>query len=806
MNNRTTESWQHLWPERIWGATFIATSAAAALTDSFVVAGTEHVRLVLVIALAGFAGGLVLLLPDRWFQSRAAMMFRRYVIAFLGQPLLGLLIYLTGGAISPYRPLFVLVIGTSASVYTLSELIPFLVLSLASYILPIFYLGIPQGHHWENVILLIVFLGIAAIISHAATRLRRNIDELETINQTGQEMMSTFEADKASKMLFEKLAASLSIDKAFVLLAEEEDRYLVGRYAFGVDEDIGFIRIPLDDPHSLAAASVRDRLVTQEVNAIGSQTVRQELVKRFGIKSLACIPLIAGKKPLGVVIAAYCGKRRELDHIEIRIATILSQEAGLAIDRGQAYQSQVKTASRFKTLHVLGERITSSLELSAIMQESLQTLEGLIGADVGAVFLLDADGKPRLKYGLGLPKEVFSKVAEGVGQSFSGMAIAKNRTVFCEDLPNDPLYKNPMLEQLGLKTAISLLLRHHNKTIGTLNLGTRKEHHYIGEEVSLLEVCANQIAMAIANANLFLTVKQEKDITETLVQTAADGICMTNSDGYLTTWNPAAERLTGRSKSEAIGRYLWEVVDGKDETGLLMKPKFAALVRKFEVSTKPILEEFDAQVKDSAGRTHWICFSVSASRFHEQVNNIIFTIKEVSVRKQREILYDIDDLTNLYNRHYLRGRLAQEFQRATRYNQSLSCLMFDLDDSKRINDTYDHLAGDLVLKEFAKRLRSGLRTIDTPIRYGGEEFLILLPQTTSSGAYTVGEKVRATMEKEPFLINEERVTVTVSVGGATYDLENPLDATGLIQAADAALLTAKRTGKNKVAFIQKAAA
>src|SRR4030067_1705265 len=112
---------------------------------------------------------------------------------------------------------------------------------------------------------------------------------------------------------------------------------------------------------------------------------------------------------------------------------------------------------------------------------------------------------------------------------------------------------------------------------------------------------------------------------------------MTNINGCLTSWNPAAERLFGCPKAAALGKFIWDIVAAKDEIGLAMKPKLESVVKKFNSSTKPILEEFDAQVKDSADKEHWICFSVSPSRIQGEVNNIIFTMKEVSARKEREI-------------------------------------------------------------------------------------------------------------------------------------------------------------------------
>ncbi len=123
-------------------------------------------------------------------------------------------------------------------------------------------------------------------------------------------------------------------------------------------------------------------------------------------------------------------------------------------------------------------------------------------------------------------------------------------------------------------------------------------------------------------------------------------------------------------------------------------------------------------------------------------------------------------------------------------------MLFDIDNFKVINDSYGHQVGDAVLCEFTRRLRSSLRADDEAGRWGGEEFLVILPQTDVTGALLLGERIRDVISASPVVIGGEPVALTVSGGLATGRDESPDD---LIRAADAALYWAKRAGRNRIA-------
>jgi len=168
-----------------------------------------------------------------------------------------------------------------------------------------------------------------------------------------------------------------------------------------------------------------------------------------------------------------------------------------------------------------------------------------------------------------------------------------------------------------------------------------------------------------------------------------------------------------------------------------------------------------------------------------------------------------ESLTGLLRRETIIDKLVAELQRSTRYGRPLSVGMVDIDHFKRINDSYGHLAGDALLKHVARELDNGLRTTDSIGRYGGEEFLFVLPETDLESARVVAEKLRSAIDDmESPLDDEPGARVTVSIGLASVDHEgcDEMTAEHMILLADQALLEAKRTGRNKVVSGPAAAA
>ena len=169
-------------------------------------------------------------------------------------------------------------------------------------------------------------------------------------------------------------------------------------------------------------------------------------------------------------------------------------------------------------------------------------------------------------------------------------------------------------------------------------------------------------------------------------------------------------------------------------------------------------------------------------------------------------LYELatkDGMTKLYIYRHFCTLLENELRRCARYKRNMSLIIMDIDNFKRINDTYGHLTGDLILKRLASTLQETVRKIDIPARYGGEEFVVILPETDKKDACVIAERIRKNIAAIEVKINDdETLSPTVSMGVAQYTTDGQ-EAKELINAADTALYFAKHNGKNMVATYEK---
>ena len=170
-------------------------------------------------------------------------------------------------------------------------------------------------------------------------------------------------------------------------------------------------------------------------------------------------------------------------------------------------------------------------------------------------------------------------------------------------------------------------------------------------------------------------------------------------------------------------------------------------------------------------------------------------VHNVRLHEEAQRLSLTDPLTGLWNYRYLRESFRREVERASRFGRMLAVLVLDLDHFKDVNDTYGHAAGDAVLGEFARRIRIGLREVDVAFRQGGEEFVVLLPETDAYGGAIVAERLGAAVRAQPVAIDGVQVPISVSIGVAVFP-EHGENSLQVLAAADRALYAAKNAGRD----------
>ncbi|MCX5697901.1 MAG: GGDEF domain-containing protein [Candidatus Omnitrophica bacterium] len=179
-------------------------------------------------------------------------------------------------------------------------------------------------------------------------------------------------------------------------------------------------------------------------------------------------------------------------------------------------------------------------------------------------------------------------------------------------------------------------------------------------------------------------------------------------------------------------------------------------------------------------------------------HQFILGIKRVFLYNRIQELAIIDSLTGAFTRNYYLERFEEELARSQKFNYKFSYLMVDIDGFKGFNDNYGHLVGDAILREISGLIKEKIRQIDSLGRCGGDEFLVILPETDAQGAAFAAERIRQAIQDKSVKAYDEELKVTVSIGVSTFP-ENGKDNSTLIDNADKALYQAKQAGRNRIA-------
>lgn len=315
----------------------------------------------------------------------------------------------------------------------------------------------------------------------------------------------------------------------------------------------------------------------------------------------------------------------------------------------------------------------------------------------------------------------------------------------------------------------------------------------VGVPVQLFRsLCA--VTAALAAIRLLTVFRNEAEITLSLlsqaVRQSGDSVIITDKDGIIEYVNPTFERLTGYSSKEAIGQKPNIISSGEHPISFYQNIWTTILAgntfRDYLTNKKKIGElyyEFKAiaPIKNKNGEiSHFVATGKDITT-------------EVLMRKKLEELAATDKLTGLANRMKFDEMMCIALEWAKRYEEDLSVTLFDIDDFKKVNDVHGHLAGDEVLKKVAQIGQEIIRTSDLIARWGGEEFIILQPNTSAQQAKVLAERLRQTIASSTF---ENVGQITVSSGITSFQAGDDIDT--LLKRVDDALYMAKGSGKNCV--------
>jgi diguanylate cyclase (GGDEF)-like protein/PAS domain S-box-containing protein len=394
-------------------------------------------------------------------------------------------------------------------------------------------------------------------------------------------------------------------------------------------------------------------------------------------------------------------------------------------------------------------------------------------------------------------------------------ALQRERAILANDARTDPRtseFRKAYLEPLGIRSMLDAPVFQRGKMVGVVcHEHTGKPRRWKLHEELLAASFADFVAVVLETAAWYEAegaLRVERDALETKVAERTRDLQDSEANlRALVDFSPVAMVLTRISDSKVLlgnrrAAAMFEVPEGEIE-GRDPPTHWVDIADRNRYLEHVLrhgrVDDYEAEMLTTSGKRFWASLSGQRLRYAGD-EALLAAIVDVTAQKQaRDDLLEQathDALTGVFNRRHVEGVLRTEVERAERHARPLAVAILDADHFKRVNDTHGHQAGDEVLRAISQRCRKTLRTNDVLGRYGGEEFVVVFPETTLDEAQAVAERLRAAVADGPIEVGHDALGVTVSIGLAAREPGQAVDE--LLQRADAALYTAKQDGRNLV--------
>ncbi|MGB1238895.1 MAG: sensor domain-containing diguanylate cyclase [Pseudomonadales bacterium] len=310
-----------------------------------------------------------------------------------------------------------------------------------------------------------------------------------------------------------------------------------------------------------------------------------------------------------------------------------------------------------------------------------------------------------------------------------------------------------------------------------------------GQVQRVLNTCIDITEKKLLERNLETSMKR----FEAVINSAYDGIISVDSDQNIKLFNQAAGDMFGIDPEQAIGQPLLNLIPGRFRHN---HSDYVSGFRESPVMSRPMHTRASVCGLRSDGTEFPLEITISKIRVG-QLTEMTAVLRDISERahliEELRSAASIDPLTDIYNRRYFIQQLENEHNRCLRFQHSFSVVMFDLDNFKQINDKYGHSQGDNTLLQVVDTVTSCAREVDVFARWGGDEFIILLPETDLEGASTLAESIRVEVEQKQA---GEASPITLSLGVVCSDGRS--DSKCVLQRVDELLYNSKKLGRNRV--------
>lgn len=564
----------------------------------------------------------------------------------------------------------------------------------------------------------------------------------------------------------------------------------------------------------------------------------QKYLQSSGSISIAAMPIFVDTQWWGFIVFEECRNERRWSSTELEALHIAANIFGSAETRARTEQKLIR---RQRALNLLHEIVKISLQagnINDMAQSVVDRLGELINAD-GCFLTLWDDVKKRAipLAAFGPQKDTYTSLKIQPGErTFTESALQQGHTLVVENTSTSSYVDPRVVENFPSQSVLVLPLIAIRKKLGAVILAFNNAHHFQADEISVSEQAASLIALALEKFQAMEQARKRADTSETLRKAGAvvtEKLEMDQTVSHIleqlnevVPYTSASVQILEGNELHIVGGRGWEnpadviglhfPVPGDNPNSIVIEtgkpyrlPETWKVFKEFNEPPHDHIRSwlgvpliFQEKITgllaiDSSEANHFTEEDINIAA--EFANQVAIALENARLFQETQNQAITDPLTGLYNRRGLFELGKIEFARSVRLNQPFSAIMLDLDHFKKINDTHGHFAGDLVLREFANRCKNCIREIDYVGRYGGEEIIILLPETSINASLVVAERLRAAIANKPIQINEgSELNITASLGVTSKD-ENTTSLEMLIARADQAMYVAKHKGRNRVA-------
>jgi diguanylate cyclase (GGDEF)-like protein len=669
---------------------------------------------------------------------------------------------------------------------------------------------------------------------------RRAAQEAETLRQAFASVTGTLNLDEAIHLILEQLERVVPFDSASIQLLRDHYLEIVGGRGWPDPNSVLGIRfqVPGDNPNTTVILSKKP-LVLSDAPSMHPNFVRKDFEY---IKSWLGVPLIVHDKVIGMLaLDSATPGFYTLEHA--RLTSTYADHVAIAIDNARLYTQEKRRLEEADVLRDTLTDLSSELELPRLLQAILERATSLLNAVGGQLGLYETDLDDIVivaSHNMGLD---YTGRRMQIGEGATGI-VAKNRKPLSID--HYQLWENrsPNYANANWHAVISAPMMIANRLVGVITIADKNPYRVFNQDDErLLYLLTQQAAIAVENARLYQSVKLAADrrlvlheVSQAIVATKVDAESiykaihnaaerlMTTESFVICMSDPSNETIEAVYLTDRGGRTKNQVFPaGEGMSGHVIASGNSLIIHDMLVEEQKARQkglEFIHFGSPDVVRSILavpmrlggeIIGAISTQSYQPNVYNeedltllemlasyAAIALENSRLFKKIQRLAITDSLTDVYNRRHLFVLGQREFNRARRFKRPLSVIFIDIDHFKEINDRYGHRVGDQVLTLITHTIQEQIRDIDVMGRYGGEEFLLFIPEVELEATRHIAERIRASVEQSLSKSAFSGHPVTISLGVVSLTEDVPT-LSSLVARADAAMYDAKRSGRNRVA-------